>query len=635
MAERVASLYAEIGAKTDGFQKGAAEVKGGLSGLTSLVGQFGLSSVASFTTVAGAVGMAVGALKKAYSAAAEAEVVEARLAATLTATGRASQVSAGQLDKAADALARMSSFDHEDIKSAYAALLRFENIPTDRIQDITEAAMNLTAAMGGDLAGNAETLGRILETGVVPRTYGFSMALRKQIKDEVEAGDTAKALSDILGQMSARFGGQYTAQLNTASGAAEHLKNSWHELFVELGAPMTGASAGVQNGLADAMDNTREAIHHQAEAHDELQGAMSRTQEQVYGLMKSEDLWAAAQGKDTDYILELNGALEEQSTLTEEQAKKMSEARAAQIGLTQNVASENQSYAASFDDLIEKQGELGVEINDATRIYGKNSEKVKDLKGDYADLVGEMEATAEAHQQAMKQMAWDNLFDKLKQSGGELTDVEFNMAQQAGAGLGLWSQADADMAASINELSSALASGQINMTSFLNDVTNTARGGQTAVQGTQKQWSVYATDGAAKSDTMTGSVLNQASAYANLQEGVGNAMSSGESAIQGMQSKWDSFTADTGAKTAQLTGYYQGLIVKLQQLANAIGSLPAFPTLNVGGTEPTNPGRKPHGQIESNFGGAPERTWHVRITGDVNGQSVSPEFIQEVLRQLQ
>ena len=83
---------------------------------------------------------------------------------------------------------------------------------------LVQDAMNMTAAMGGDLAENAEDIARVLETGVIPRTWGFSIALRTAILDKVKAGDTTKALADTLGELDTRFGGQSAAASARSTG---------------------------------------------------------------------------------------------------------------------------------------------------------------------------------------------------------------------------------------------------------------------------------------------------------------------------------------------------------------------------------------------------------------------------------
>lgn len=238
MASKVASLYAEIGADTSGFKKGASEVKTGMGDLTGAISKGVLLGNAAFSLLEQGIGKIVEVMGDSVRAAAEADAVNVRLGAALKATGRAAEVSAYQLSGMATSLEHISAFDDESIKSAYQVLAQFGNIPTGSINDITKAAMDMTAAMGGDLAGNAEQIGRILETGLIPRTMGFSAALKQQIQAQVKAGDTAGALTTLLDGLNSRFGGQAAAQLETYSGKTQKLKNDWQDLLEVIGKPL-------------------------------------------------------------------------------------------------------------------------------------------------------------------------------------------------------------------------------------------------------------------------------------------------------------------------------------------------------------------------------------------------------------
>jgi hypothetical protein len=88
---------------------------------------------------------------------------------------------------------------------------------------------------GGSVAENANAIARVLETGVIPRTWGFSVALRAAIQEEVKAGDTTKALTDILGTLEQRFGGQAAAQMKTEAGQARLLAADFKTLEEEIG----------------------------------------------------------------------------------------------------------------------------------------------------------------------------------------------------------------------------------------------------------------------------------------------------------------------------------------------------------------------------------------------------------------
>jgi hypothetical protein len=243
--ERIASLFAEIGAKVDGYMNGSKAVKNDLGGLGNAFKRVLPSSILQFASLGGAIAGAGAILKGVTDKAAEAEAVQARLNAALIATGRGAEISAAQIDTTARSLEHLSAFDDESIKSAYTSLMQFSNVPTGKFESITKTAMDVTAALGGDLAGNAESIGRILETGLIPRSFGFTAALKAQVKAEIDAGDKGKALTLVLDELNKRYGGQAAAQLDTYSGKIKKLGNDWDDALEAIGQAPLGSGKGI------------------------------------------------------------------------------------------------------------------------------------------------------------------------------------------------------------------------------------------------------------------------------------------------------------------------------------------------------------------------------------------------------
>jgi len=217
-----------------------------LESLTSTL----LGQAAGYLSLAGAVGGFIALSKAAISEAAETETGMARLNATLIATGHGSEISAGQIDKIATSLMGVSTFDDESIVATYNALMKYESIPTGNLEQITRIAMDMSAAMGGDLQSNAESIGRLLETGLIPRTWGWSEALKEQVKKQVDAGDTAGALATVMEKLNGQFSGQAAAQLDTYNGKFLVLHNSWDEFLETLG----GANLETGKGALDYLN---------------------------------------------------------------------------------------------------------------------------------------------------------------------------------------------------------------------------------------------------------------------------------------------------------------------------------------------------------------------------------------------
>ena len=215
------------------------------SGLSSAL----LSTLGSVMSAAGGIALLTSEIHKSIVAASEAETGMMRLDATLKATGRGSEISSGQIDQIAISLMKVSTFDDDAIVNAYNAISKFESVPTGNMEQIVKTAMDMAAAMGGDLADNAESIGRLLESGLIPRTWGFSTALKAQIKAQIEAGDTAGALNVTLAALEKRYGGQDAAQLTTYAGRWKQLANNWGNVQESVGAKLLPALKNVADGL--------------------------------------------------------------------------------------------------------------------------------------------------------------------------------------------------------------------------------------------------------------------------------------------------------------------------------------------------------------------------------------------------
>jgi len=177
----------------------------------------------------------VGVLQDSVAAASKNETSMMHLTATLRSTGRESEITATQIAKFAESMMLATSFDDEAIIDAYNAMAKFENINTGDLEKVLRVAMDMTAALGGDLATNAEGIARVLETGLIPRSWGFTAALKEQVRELVNAGKSSEALTLILDQLNKRYGGQAQAEMDTYAGKVKHLEVSFGELKEKIG----------------------------------------------------------------------------------------------------------------------------------------------------------------------------------------------------------------------------------------------------------------------------------------------------------------------------------------------------------------------------------------------------------------
>lgn len=141
--------------------------------------------------------------------------------AVIASTGASAGITAQQVGELATKLSNLSGVDDEAIQSAENVLLTFKdvkNIGADKVFDqATEAALNLSAALGTDLQGATIQVGKALQDptqGLLAlRRSGvsFTEAQQDQIKALQQSGDLLGAQKIILGELSSQFGGAAAA----------------------------------------------------------------------------------------------------------------------------------------------------------------------------------------------------------------------------------------------------------------------------------------------------------------------------------------------------------------------------------------------------------------------------------------
>jgi hypothetical protein len=185
----------------------------------------------------GAAGLA-GAAKAAFTEMGDAQKVSAQTAAALKSTGRAANVTAGQMDKLATALMNKSGVDDEAIKSSENLLLTFTNIrnETGKNNDIfnqaTKATLDMSTALGTNLKGSSILVGKALNDPIKGMTalrrvgVSFTDEQKDMVEGWVQHGKTLKAQKFILGELTTEFGGSAKAAGQTLPGALNKLKEN-------------------------------------------------------------------------------------------------------------------------------------------------------------------------------------------------------------------------------------------------------------------------------------------------------------------------------------------------------------------------------------------------------------------------
>jgi hypothetical protein len=433
-------------AGVDGAREGGKSLKGDL---TKAFGAIGLEGVAQFLGVAGAIAGTIKELKACVDAAAENESSMFHLDSTLQSTGRNMSIDADQIARMASSLMQMSAFDDEAIVDAYTAIAKFETIKTDQMDAVVRSAMDMTAALGGNLAANAESIARVLETGVIPKTWGFAAALKEQIQKQIEAGDTAGALNAILGELGKRYGGQSQAELKTYNGMVKANTIAWKENEEIIGGKLLPILYNAQVGLNLLMTMNQKVTaaleDHEDQVLKTAKSYKAYAEEVIRAGMASESPGmtpSEIKARVEQYLREgatLEDLAQRYGGLTEEQ-QRLAQVTLNQVDYSERVASAMGDQAKSVEELAAMQRDytdslafaLGMtaewssynksliamekELADARKAgYEETSGKVVDLKTRIEEL-------KQAHSDATLEMVAGLYQYQLAQDG--LTDIE-------------------------------------------------------------------------------------------------------------------------------------------------------------------------------------------------------------------
>jgi len=253
MAEKVASLFVEIGAETSKLESGLNRTKSGLNDAAKQSDSLGASLKKAMTSAAVIAGVqaVVSGVKQLVNMAMEAETVMAATQATIEATGGAAGYTAEQISALAESESRLTSIDDEVIQSGLNMLLTFKQIGGETLPRATRAMEDMAVAMAGgdtsavDLKATAIQLGKALNDPIAGVTalrkvgVTLSEAQQRQIKDFMAVNDIASAQAIILAELESEFGGVATAAGDTTAGKMQKLQNALNNVGEAIGAKLT------------------------------------------------------------------------------------------------------------------------------------------------------------------------------------------------------------------------------------------------------------------------------------------------------------------------------------------------------------------------------------------------------------
>lgn len=220
------------------FQRVGTGIKGMYSKLTSLP-----------TLIAGsAIAASIG---KAVSAFMNAERVSLQLAAALAKAGDASKETRKRMEDFASTMQQVTGADDEAVKSAMALALQF-GVQVDEIEEVTKAALGLSAAYNVDINTAMQAFGR---------TAAGAQARLQMLGIQTDESMSKSEIMALMLKKGAEGFAQYETRMAGVGGAFTRFKNSLGDTIEKIGGAIA-RGVGLQDVFSklqarlDAMDFT-------------------------------------------------------------------------------------------------------------------------------------------------------------------------------------------------------------------------------------------------------------------------------------------------------------------------------------------------------------------------------------------
>jgi phage-related minor tail protein len=224
--------------------KGLKEAESGLERLgKGVVGLAKIGAAAAAATAAVGVAWVVNSAKQLM----EIEKLNAQTEAVIASTGSAAGRSIEQINKLNASLEKLTGIEAEVIQEGQNMLLTFTQIKGDQFDAATEAALNLSVALGKDMQSSAMLVGKALNDPIAGLSalsragIQFTDDQKATIASLVELGDVAGAQTIILGELETQFGGSAEAFGETTAGMIAKFQNELGELGESIAAGLMPA----------------------------------------------------------------------------------------------------------------------------------------------------------------------------------------------------------------------------------------------------------------------------------------------------------------------------------------------------------------------------------------------------------
>jgi len=167
------------------------------------------------------------AIGKTIQLAKEQEEAVNKLNISLQLTGKFSKKASEDFQDFASSLQGASRYGDEVILANAALIQSLANLDVNGLKRATQAAVDLSSALGIDLRTSSQLLGKVM-SGEVTSLSRYGIAIKK-------TGDVAKDSGTALALLEQKFGGSAASAVNTFAGATEQASNSFGDLLEEIG----------------------------------------------------------------------------------------------------------------------------------------------------------------------------------------------------------------------------------------------------------------------------------------------------------------------------------------------------------------------------------------------------------------
>lgn len=182
------------------------------------------AKVAALAASFAAITRVIGDMVDAY---AKQEEANRKLTQAITATGRASEISADALYGLSSSLQKTTIYGDETITSMMSLLQSMANLDQNGIETITPKILDMASALNMDLNAAASLIAKTLDsdTNALGR-YGIDIDM---------SADKTERLSQLTGVLTSKFGGMAEAVGGTVTGSIAKAKNAFGDLMETLG----------------------------------------------------------------------------------------------------------------------------------------------------------------------------------------------------------------------------------------------------------------------------------------------------------------------------------------------------------------------------------------------------------------